>query len=386
LMARRAFALFIGIWLLAACTAGRPAVTARATPAPAFPEATLAATGLPESAAPTALEVTVAPGQTRSITTAIETRLPTPTVTSSPAPTATSSPTPPLETPAWTATPVPLTPTPRAVVQAQEQAAVGVVGIARIGDYGLASPAEEDVAKLVKSWRPDLIITTGDNNYPAGSPDTIDLNVGQFYHEFISPYRGTYGKGAEQNRFFPVLGNHDWMDPGARAYQHYFKLPGNGRYYDVAWGPVHLFALDSMQGEPDGIESSSKQAEWLHAGLAQATEPWKLVYMHHPPYSSGPHGPTRAMQWPFGEWGATAVLAGHDHIYERIAREGDRAVYFVNGLGGSVRYSIGQPVQGSQVRYSDDFGAMLIEADEQHITFRFVTRTGKQVDEYTINR
>ena len=284
-------------------------------------------------------------------------------------------------------TPIPTavqTPAAPQAAPSPEQRPEGAVRIAVIGDYGLATPGEEDVARLVQSWRPDFVITTGDNNYPTGSPETIDLNVGQFYHEFIAPYTGEYGAGAEQNRFYPVLGNHDWVDPGARAYLDYFTLPGNERYYDVSWGPVHLFALDSMPGEPDGIESSSKQAAWLREGLAAATEPWKLVTMHHPPYSSGPHGSTAALQWPYGEWGATAVLAGHDHIYERIVRDG--IVYFVNGLGGSIRYAAGKPVEGSQARYDDDFGAMLIEADSSQITFRFTTRAGQLIDSYTITR
>jgi hypothetical protein len=258
------------------------------------------------------------------------------------------------------------------------------VHIAVIGDYGAASPDEGDVAKLVKSWHPDLVITTGDNNYPSGSRDTIDINVGKYYHEFIAPYAGEYGTGAKRNRFFPTLGNHDWKDPGARAYLNYFALPGNERYYDVVWGPVHLFALDSVSKEPDGIGVTSRQAAWLHEGLANAAEPWKVVYLHYPPFSSGPHGPTRALQWPYGEWGATAVLAGHDHIYERILRDG--IVYFVNGLGGNGKYTVGEAVEGSQARYDDDYGAMLIEANERQILFRFMTHAGQLVDSYTITR
>ena len=41
--------------------------------------------------------------------------------------------------------------------------------------------------------------------------------------------------------------------------------------------------------------------------------------------------PTSA-QWPYGEWGADAVLAGHDHTYERLFING--VTYFVNGMGG----------------------------------------------------
>jgi hypothetical protein len=271
-----------------------------------------------------------------------------------------------------------------ASVAALPAAVDGVTRIAVIGDYGLANPAEAEVAALVAGWAPDAVITLGDNNYPFGSAETIDANIGQFYAPFIAPYAGAYGSGGEVNRFWPVLGNHDWQNPGAQAYLDYFTLPGNERYYDVRIGPVHLFALDSMPGEPDGIAADSLQAMWLRDGLAASDAAWKIVSMHHPPYSSGPHAPVTALRWPFGAWGAAAVLAGHDHIYERIVRED--AVYFVNGLGGTIIYEIGQPVEGSAARYNADFGAMLIEATPEDLSFQFITRAGEVIDTYTLTR
>ena len=38
-----------------------------------------------------------------------------------------------------------------------------------------------------------------------------------------------------------------------KPYFDYFTLPGNERYYDFTWGPVHLFALDDIDSEPDGV-------------------------------------------------------------------------------------------------------------------------------------
>jgi hypothetical protein len=253
-----------------------------------------------------------------------------------------------------------------------------------IGDYGFSNPREADVATLVKGWTPDALVTLGDNNYPFGSADTIDLNIGQYYSGFIYPYAGTFGPGSAENRFFPALGNHDWMTDSAQPYLDYFTLPGNERYYDVRLGPVHLFVLDSQPDEPDGITADSTQGAWLRETMAASDAPWKLVTMHHPPYSSGPHGPLLALRWPFAEWGATAVLAGHDHIYERVVRDG--IVYFVNGLGGTVAYEIGNPVEGSQARFNADFGAMLVEAAPDRITFQFVTRAGTIVDSHTVTR
>jgi tartrate-resistant acid phosphatase type 5 len=256
------------------------------------------------------------------------------------------------------------------------------VRFAVIGDYGSAGQPEQDVSTLVKSWNPDFMITTGDNNYPDGAAWTIDQNIGQYYHDFIYPYLGSYGAGATENRFFPSLGNHDWVTSGAQPYLDYFTLPGNERYYEFSWGPLDLFAIDSDVSEPDGTSSTSTQAAWLQSRLAASTAPWKLVYMHHPPYSSGPHGSTARMQWPYGSWGADAVMAGHDHLYERLTVED--LPYFVVGLGGCSIYSFGSPVPGSQVRYNADYGAMLVEATVQQLAFRFYSRAGTLIDTYDI--
>lgn len=237
---------------------------------------------------------------------------------------------------------------------------------------------------MVLSWQPDFILTTGDNNYPSGSAETIDVNIGQFYHTYIYPYSGKYGEGARENRFFPTLGNHDWNTAQAQPYLDYFTLPGNERYYDFVWGPVHFFALDSDPREPDGVNSSSIQAVWLKERLAASESPWQIVYFHAPPYSSGLHGSVEWMRWPFAEWGADAVLTGHDHTYERILWDG--IVYFVNGLGGGSRYPFSNIVDGSQVRYNLDYGAQLVEASPTFIRFQFFNRLGELVDEFAISQ
>jgi len=258
------------------------------------------------------------------------------------------------------------------------------VHFAVIGDYGKAGQPEADVAALVKRLNPDLVITTGDNNYEYGADSTVDRNIGQYYHEFISPYIGTYGKGDTVNRFFPSLGNHDWGTGSVSTYSLYFALPGNERYYEFVRGPVHFFALDSDPHEPDGISDSSKQAMWLKSQLNASTSPWKVVYFHHPPYSSGEHGNSPKMQWPFQEWGASVVITGHDHTYERIVI--NNFPYFVNGLGGRSIYGIGTTVPESKIRFIGEYGAMDVVADESKMVFRFVTRKDSLVDSYTMTK
>jgi hypothetical protein len=80
------------------------------------------------------------------------------------------------------------------------------------------------------------------------------------------------------------------------------------------------------------------------------------------------------MQWPYAAWGADAVIGGHDHTYERIARDG--ILYFVNGLGGNSPYGFGTPIAGSQVRYNASRGAQRITADADSLTFEFLSVDG----------
>ncbi len=264
--------------------------------------------------------------------------------------------------------------------------ASATVRVAVIGDYGAAGEPEASVAAMVAGWNPDFIITTGDNNYPDGAADTIDANIGQYYHAFIGNYTGSYGAGSGTNRFFPSLGNHDWIASGAQPYLDYFTLPsvspGGERYYEFTWGPLHFFAIDSDTHEPDGITATSAQAAWLQGALAVSTAPWQLVYMHHPPYSSGLHGSTAALQWPYKDWGADAVLAGHDHHFERLNAGG--LPYFVVGAGGRSLYPIIGIIPESQLAYFGDYGAMRLDAGGGHLLFTFYRRTGQWVDSFIL--
>lgn len=253
-----------------------------------------------------------------------------------------------------------------------------------IGDYGWGGADTAAVAALVHSWSPDFVITTGDNNYPAGGADTIDLTIGQHYQSFIAPYTGSFGAGAETNAFFPVLGNHDWMATDAQPYFDYFTLPGNERYYTLTRGPVQFFMLDSDTHEPDGIGLSSVQAAWAHDGLVASTAAWQIVSMHHPPYSSSAvHGSTPAMQWPYADWGADLVLAGHDHTYERLLVDG--LTYVVNGAGGAPLYGFGPALPESMVRDQSAHGAQRCVATEVRLICQQITVDGLLVDTLTLS-
>ncbi len=256
------------------------------------------------------------------------------------------------------------------------------VRLAVIGDFGGGTAAEAQVAALVRGFQPDLVATVGDNNYPDGAAETIDPNIGRHYHDYIAPYRGSFGAGASVNRFFPALGNHDWRTAGAKPYLDYFELPGNERYYTVRRGPVALFVVDSDGHEPDGVTADSVQGRWLRAELAASDAPHRFVLFHHPPFSSGPHGSTYELQWPFREWGATAVLSGHDHSYERFEAGG--MPYVVVGTGGAPLYKPKPTVPGSLVRIFGSHGALRIDADADGARAAFASSTDGARDTFEL--
>lgn len=259
-----------------------------------------------------------------------------------------------------------------------------VLIFAVIGDYGAGNTRGRRVAELVDSWNVGFIVTTGDNNYPDGEAETIDDNIGRFYSHYIGNYVGEHGAGSEVNRFFPSLGNHDWSPDEYDPYLDYFTLPGNERYYDFVQGPVHFFILNSDEHEPDGVGRSSNQAAWLQAAMEASAAYWQIVIMHHPPFSSGEHGSIDWMQWPFADWGADAILAGHDHLYERLVEDG--LLYITNGLGGhSAIYSFVNILPESQMRYNELNGAMRVQATSQWMLFEFINRDGEVVDSITLD-
>ena len=82
------------------------------------------------------------------------------------------------------------------------------------------------------------------------------------------------------------------------------------------------------------------------------------------------------------QWGADLVLAGHDHIYERI--DDDGLPYVVNGLGGNERYTPGARLPDSVALYNASAGAGLVEADPTSMRLSFYDVTGRLIDRITL--
>jgi len=231
------------------------------------------------------------------------------------------------------------------------------------------------------------------------------------------------------NRFYPTIGNHDWQGTESvaqeeathplPAYFQYFEYldayaPDNTSPFTLNLSPVdrriagfyqkeivegllELFCLNSNLGNPLEKDPHSKlaqmQSAWVQHALSRSKAKWKVVFFHHPPYSTAKHDlEAEWMRLPFDEWGASIVLSGHQHVYERIEHAGStkNLTYVINGLGGhNWLYEIHRCQEitpGSATRYNAAHGAMTFQVDYDSMRFCFysVASGGSLVDSHEI--
>lgn len=258
---------------------------------------------------------------------------------------------------------------------------------AEIGDFGWFGKPEMSVSRLVKSWNPDFIISAGDNNYSDGEFNTLEYNISYFYGDYIynydapSEYRCNGLAFRDRiNRFFPTPGNHDSYNKNyLMPYYNYFTLPGNEKYYRFDWGPASFFSINTVEKNLD------EQKSWLENELRGSEKPFKIVFLHHPPYSSGSHGDQPFIQWDFDN--ADVVFAAHDHIYQRIIKKNSTSdpVYIVNGLGGKALGNCVNPHDPSEFLeycFGSDYGAVkgTITAERLELAFYSISSPDIPID------
>jgi 3',5'-cyclic AMP phosphodiesterase CpdA len=175
-------------------------------------------------------------------------------------------------------------------------------------------------------------------------------------------------------KFYAALGNHD--EPAQRFYT-FFNMDGK-EYYRFTEKNASFYALNSNYLD-------KKQLEWLEAELAKDTAEWKIMFFHHPPYSSGgKHGSDtqvrKVVEPLFVKYGVNVVLTGHDHFYERVKPQ-KGIYYFVSGAGGKLR--LGDVKDNSPLTekfYDRDMSFMLVEIVNNQLFFQVLSRTGQTVD------
>jgi 3',5'-cyclic AMP phosphodiesterase CpdA len=244
------------------------------------------------------------------------------------------------------------------------------VRLAAVGDFGMANDGAYAVARAMTTaaatQKFDALILLGDNVYPVGDPSLVQKAI-------FDPLRDLLNSGT---RLLPVLGNHDVVAGHGDELAAALGMPG--RWYAHEVGSVLFIGLDSTQ-----VEEPAQRA-WLEQTLAGSTNTWKIVALHHPPFSAGMHGSEQDAQQAFSplfeQYGVHLVLSGHDHDYQR--NDPIRGVtYMVSGGGSKVRptgTAEFTAVSASTLHFLD----IGVWSDRLHI--RAVDQTGQPFDEVTL--
>ncbi|MEY4451198.1 MAG: hypothetical protein RLZZ380_319 [Actinomycetota bacterium] len=237
--------------------------------------------------------------------------------------------------------------------------------IAVIGDYGVGNKNEAAVARMVNRFSPSITLTVGDNRYKKAGYERL---VGRYYKQEL----------------IAATGNHDYL-MGIGDFDDFFgQSPSSRTFVYEAESEVDFFILDSEAGMRSKAVREEQKA-WLIKALANSSRTFKVVILHHPPYSSGKHSSTKRYQWDYAAMGADLIISGHDHTYERMVRHS--ATYIVDGTGGAKLYKCkNPPVYGSKICLDKYFGALFLYVNNSQLRGVFRTAAGVVLDSFTLSK
>ena len=250
----------------------------------------------------------------------------------------------------------------------------GSLKFAVIGDNGNGGKEEYDLGKRMSEYYKvfpfGFVTMLGDNMYGGENPK-------DFINKFEAPYKTLLDSGV---KFYATLGNHD--DPEERNYKN-FNMKGERYYTFRPKRGVRFFSLDSNYLD-------KAQLQWFEKELADSASDWKIVFFHHPPYSSGEtHGSSmsiRAVLEPlFVKYNVSLVLCGHEHFYERVKPQ-KGIQYFISGAGGQLRKGNIIPDELLEKGFDRDRHFMIMEIDGDDLYFQAISRTGDTVDSGVLHR
>jgi hypothetical protein len=228
------------------------------------------------------------------------------------------------------------------------------------------------------------ILPLGDLQYEDGS-----------LAQFQAGYDPSWGQLA--SRTFPTVGNHEYHIPGAAGYFDYFTSEGRptgatgAGYYSFDLGSWHLISLNSNCAKVSCREGSA-QDTWLEGDLAATTASCILAFWHHPLFNSGAtHGgatPGKVFWADLYAAGADLVLNGHEHNYQRYAKQtptgqaDPRGIReFVVGTGGRSHYGLLSD-KDPNFEFGDTttFGVLKLFLEPSSYSWQYVAIGGAVVD------
>lgn len=235
-----------------------------------------------------------------------------------------------------------------------------------IGDFGTGAADQKKVAEAMKKFvadkgiKPAGLLMLGDNFY-GKTKDGMSVKSDRWK----TGVEDMYPSSAFDCPLWAILGNHDYHDnEGGELVQiDYSKEPGTrwkmpSKWYRFELGPqlkpyatvicldTNLPAVsggkDKKTGKPKNHMTEAEEKEqlaWLKTELAKPRAPFTIVAGHHPLYSNGDHGDTKALiaQWEslFQEHKVHAYLCGHDHDLQHLEMKGLFTTHLLSGGGGA---------------------------------------------------
>ncbi|MBB2911412.1 hypothetical protein FHS43_002677 [Streptosporangium becharense] len=224
---------------------------------------------------------------------------------------------------------------------------------------------------------PAVVLALGDNQYENGT-----------YEEYSKHYDPTWGRFKAKTK--PTPGNHEYgLGDGAAGYFEYFGSAAGSpakSWYSFDLGDWHIISLNSETSRSAG----STQVTWLKDDLSRNTKPCVLAFWHRPMFSSGSaHGNFPNMR-PFWDalYDARAdlVLGGHDHHYERFAKQNPDAQKsssgireFVVGTGGASTKPAGT-MRANSEKFLQKHGVLKLTLAANSYSWQFVQDDGAVLD------
>ena len=198
-----------------------------------------------------------------------------------------------------------------------------------VADTGTGAKGQYAVANAMTRYHKqqpfDLVVLAGDNIYNDGEINKVKA-------VFERPYQSLLQQGV---KFQACLGNHDIRTDNGNPQVSYPGFNMQGRYYTFHQNPVQFFALDTNHNA-----DWKTQLAWLEIELSKSDAPWKVVFGHHPVYSSGMYGLNQELidkLTPlFKKYGVQVYINGHEHSYERT-QPINGTTYLICGAGAGVR-------------------------------------------------
>jgi 3',5'-cyclic-AMP phosphodiesterase len=122
--------------------------------------------------------------------------------------------------------------------------------------------------------RPDVALLTGD------LVDSVEPTGYARLRELLAPL---------PMPLYTIPGNHDDRGLLRAAFADAGFLPRAGAFlhYTVETHPLRLIGLDTQRAGEIGGELCAERLDWLAARLAEAPQRPTLLFMHHPPFSTG---------------------------------------------------------------------------------------------------